>query len=233
MTSAADLLALQEIDLRRDTRRALIADVEMRLGETDELVAARERIAAAEAEVARLRGEQRALDDASADLDSKIRPLEQKLYGGSIRNPKELTDLQRDVQSLKARRSALDDQGLALMESLESAQAEMKRAAAQLELTLADWQSDQDELQLAKSRAEKESGELEAARNLRTKDMDALSLGLYESLRRVKQGRGVARIERGTCQGCRLSLPTHLVQQVRTGGTLVQCPSCERILVAG
>ena len=73
--------------------------------------------------------------------------------------------------------------------------------------------------------------QLEATRNLRTKDMDASSLGLYENLRRVKQGRGVARIERGTCQGCRLSLPTHLVQRVRTGGLLVQCPSCERILV--
>jgi predicted nucleic acid-binding Zn-ribbon protein len=233
MTSAADLFALQEIDLRRDTRRALIADIEARLGETQELVAARDRLATIEAEVERLRLEQRSIEDASADLDSKIQPLEKKLYGGSIRNPKELTDLQKDVQSLKNRREVLDDKGLTLMDSLEVALAQSAAARQELDRAVDEWQADQNDLVASKSRAEKEAGELEAARNLRAKDMDAASLGLYETLRRTRQGRGVARIERGTCQGCRLSLPTHLVQRVRTGAELVQCPSCERILVAG
>jgi predicted nucleic acid-binding Zn-ribbon protein len=233
MTSAADLFALQEIDLRRDTRRALIADFESRLGETERLLVTRERVAAAEEEVKRLRGEQRVLDDASSDLDARIEPLEKRLYGGSIRNPKELTDLQKDVQSLRTRRSALDDQGLGLIERLEAALAQLAGAQAELSQVTAEWQSDQEDIKHGKSLAEREASQLQAERDARTKGMDAASLGLYENLRRTKQGRGVARVERGTCQGCRLTLPTHLVQRVRAGGVLVQCPSCERILVAG
>ena len=42
MTSASDLYALQEIDLQRDARKGIIADVESRLGETDELYEARD-----------------------------------------------------------------------------------------------------------------------------------------------------------------------------------------------
>ncbi|HLF80066.1 MAG TPA: C4-type zinc ribbon domain-containing protein [Dehalococcoidia bacterium] len=233
MTSAADLFALQEIDLKRDTRRALLADIESRLGETEELLTARERLNEALAEAEHLRRDQRELEASSADLDAKIQPMEKKLYDGSVRNPKELTDLQREVASLKGRRSKLDDQGLALIDSIEAANAAVAEARSEYERTESAWQADQEELRSDQARAERESSQLEGERGLRSQGMDAGSLGLYETLRRAKQGRGVARVERGTCQGCRVTLPTHLVQRVRTGGVLIQCPSCERILVAG
>jgi predicted nucleic acid-binding Zn-ribbon protein len=233
MTSAADLFALQEIDLKRDTRRALIADIESRLGETEELIAARERLVEATSEVERLRRQQRNLEDAAADLDSRIKPIETKLYGGSVRNPKELSDLQREVELFKARRSKLDDEELSLLDTLEAANAAFNEARADLERVEVEWQQDQEDLRAAKVRAEQESALLEGERSLRTQGMDAPALGLYENLRRIKQGRGVARVERGSCQGCRLTLPTHLVQRLRSGYNLVQCPSCERILAAG
>jgi len=233
MTSAADLFALQEIDLKRDTHRALIADIESRLGETQELIAAREHLVTATSEVERLRRQQRDLEDATSDLDARIQPLEAKLYSGSVRNPKELSDLQKEVELLKARRGKLDDEELSLLDTLEAANGAFAEARADLERVEAEWQQDQEDLRAAKTRAEHESALLAGERGLRTQGMDAPSLGLYENLRRTKQGRGVARVERGSCQGCRLTLPTHLVQRLRSDYNLVQCPSCERILVAG
>ena len=72
---------------------------------------------------------------------------------------------------------------------------------------------------------------LDAERGRWTDVIDAPTLGLYERLRSGRQGRAVARVERSICQGCRIGLPSHLVQRVRSGVVLVQCPSCERILV--
>ena len=233
MTSAADLFALQEIDLRRDARRALIADIEARLGETEALLAAREAVREAEAEVERLQRQQRSLEEKLEDLDAKISPLEKKLYDGSVRNPRELTDMQKDVVSLKGRRSRLDDDVLALLDATEAASSALARAREELRRMEAEWREDQEQLTTQKSRAEAEAEELEDDRGRRTQGMEAGALGLYESLRGVKQGRAVARIERGACQGCRIGLPTHLVQRVRAGVALVQCPSCERILVGG
>jgi predicted nucleic acid-binding Zn-ribbon protein len=233
MTSAADLFALQAIDLKRDARRALIADIESRLGETEELTAARELVATCESEVERLRREQRDLEARTEDLDARIQPVETRLYGGSIRNPKELTDLQKELDLLKRRRGDLDDEGLALIDALEAATSALERARAGMRAVQAAWQADQEELADGKARAQREAAQLNSERELRTKGMDAAALGLYEKLRGARQGRGVARVERGSCQGCRLGLPTHLVQRLRAGGQLVQCPSCERILVAG
>ena len=233
MTSAADLFALQELDLRHDARRALIADIESRLVETEEVLAARETLVTAEAEVEALRRGQRDFEGRLADLDAKIQPLEKKLYDGSVRNPKELTDLQKEVDSLKGRRRLLDDEALALMESVEAAARALEAAQTGLRQAETTWQADQHDLRAEQARAQQESASLEAERSQRTQDMDRPELGLYESLRKTKQGRAVARTERGSCQGCRVTLPTHVVQRVRTGAALVQCPRCERILVAG
>lgn len=231
MTSAADLLTLQDIDLKIDSRRALIADIDSRLGETDEVIQARTALTDAEAEAGRVRREQRALDAQLEDLDAKMRPIETRLYDGSVRNPRELSDLQKELEGMKKRRGQLDDQGLQMMEVVEAANTALETARQALQAAEASWREDQHDLVQDRERAERETGALGAERQRWASSMDAPSLGLYEGLRSQKNGRGVARIERSTCQGCRLSLPTHVVQRVRTGMQLVQCPSCERILV--
>ncbi|HEX5140471.1 MAG TPA: C4-type zinc ribbon domain-containing protein [Dehalococcoidia bacterium] len=233
MTSAADLFALQEIDLMLDARRAVIADIDSRVGETEELIEARESVDDAAFALERLRRRQKEAETQLQDLDAKIGPLEKRLYDGSITNPKELTDLQKELDSFKAQRGKLDDQGLELIESVEKANRALEAAKQDLADVEKAWQAEQARLGVDRQKAEAESAALEAQRATRTKGMDPSALGLYEKLRSTRQGRGVARVERGTCQGCRLTLPTHLTQRLRTGTVLIQCPSCERILVAG
>lgn len=233
MTTAADLLALQEIDLRRESRRALLADIQARLAEAEALLAAREALAEAEAELKRAEERQREIEARLDDLDAKIRPLEKKLYDGSVRNPKELSDMQKELELLKSRRRQLDDEGLAQMEAIEAAAAAKAAAHSQLRAVEEEWQRHQDALLAEQSRVEAEMARLEEERARRAQDIERPALSLYESLRSARQGRAVARVERGACQGCRISLPTHLQQQLRAADHLVQCPSCERILVGG
>ena len=42
----------------------------------------------------------------------------------------------------------------------------------------------------------------------------------------------MAKLDRNLCLGCRISLPANFVTKARAGNTLVQCPNCERMLVA-
>jgi uncharacterized protein len=233
MTSAADLFALQEIDLRRDARRAVIADIESRLGESEEVLEAREAIEDAQAALQRLQRRQRESEAEVEDLDAKIQPLEARLYDGSVRNPKELTDMQKELTLLKQRRAQLDDQALQLIESVEAAGRHLDQSRGDLTRLESEWKAGQEHLLADKEKAEAEYSQLNAQRSHYTEGMDRGALGLYETLRLNKQGRGVARVERGICQGCRVTLPTHLNQRLRTGTVLVQCPRCERILVAG
>src|SRR5437660_9868005 len=92
MSLISDLWKLQEIDSALDARRGSLDDSEARLGESEELLAARERKRELQDAARRARTEQKDIELEADELRSKIAPLEAKLYGGSIRNPKELAD---------------------------------------------------------------------------------------------------------------------------------------------
>jgi predicted nucleic acid-binding Zn-ribbon protein len=233
MTSAADLYALQEIDLRRDARRAVIADIESRLDETEAVRNARQAVEDAEDDLAALQRLQRNLDARLADLDAKIQPLEKKLFDGSVLNPKDLTDMQKELDNLKKQRGKLDDEGLELLEAVEETTALLTQSQEALRHAETSWTEERTQLLDQKSAAESEYASLEGERGDQTAGMDGGALGLYESLRKSKAGRAVAMVVQGQCQGCRITLPTHLVQRLRGNSALIQCPNCERILVAG
>ena len=64
-------------------------------------------------------------------------------------------------------------------------------------------------------------------------EMDPAALRRYETLRFAKGGRAIARVERGLCQVCRMSLPTQQQQRVRSGRQIVHCSTCGRMLFLG
>ena len=130
MTSAADLFALQEIDLRRTLAGPS--------SPTSKHASARPTSWSRRARASRTlprpssacRSASASFDAQLQDLDAKIGPLEKKLYDGSVRNPKELTDLQKELDIFKANRGKLDDEGLQLIESLDAANRALSSAQA-------------------------------------------------------------------------------------------------------
>ena len=72
--------------------------------------------------------------------------------------------------------------------------------------------------------------ELEAQRRLRAQVVPREDLALYDRLASRMGGVAVARVVSGTCQACRVSLPSGYVQRARTSSDPVYCSSCGRIL---
>jgi hypothetical protein len=230
LTAIADLYALQELDLAIESRRAAIADTQSLLEEPEELAEAR---AAAEARRAALREAEAVFKDREYEADAlraKIEPLERKLYAGSVLNPKELADLQKDIESLKRHRSELEDRALEAMEALEGAQREAADAEERLREMTKRYQDDKGNALSRAEVLEQELADLEGRRAERAATVEPGLMQLYDRLAAIRQRRAVAKVEGGACQGCRISLPTNLIQRARSGNAVVQCSSCERIL---
>src|SRR3990172_6127847 len=128
MTAVTDLVELKEIDLALDRDRARLAEIEVGIQETEELEAARQAKAEKEEVLAGFRARQKDLEWEVDEVRSKASEMEAKLYGGTVRNPKELSDLDADVRSLKAQAAKREDVLLALMEEAETADAEYRGA---------------------------------------------------------------------------------------------------------
>lgn len=221
---------LQLADLERAEVARKLREAEKGLGETDELRRSRADLERTESTLAQLRAHERNLELELKSLTEKITETEQRLYGGDVRNPKELASLQADLRHLRARREGLEDGALADLTELDEGQARLAKARLRWEAAHGRWEAEQARLEatLADLRAQL-AGLDEKVAQLRAALPPAL-LEAYDEACRKKGGRGIAAIRGGLCEGCRVAVPTSIVQQVRRSDEPVHCDSCGRIL---
>ena len=230
MAIAAELYALQETDSAIDADRTALATVEEQLGETEELVLARAAVEEHRAALRALRDSQRDIEWQVDDARSHVTAVESKLYGGTVRNPKELSGLNDDANMLKGQLRRREDELLNHMVKVEEQEAALRQAEAVLKEVEGRWRGEQADLLGQKERLEAELTELESSRQAQAGRVDGRVLDLYGLLRDRRQGKAVVKVERGMCQGCRISLPMSVLQKARSGFDVVRCVSCERIL---
>src|SRR3972149_7994159 len=103
MSIASQLHQLQEQDTELESDERAVSQITTQLGDNKTVTEAQSKLSAARQHLQELTKEQRSLEGDIEDISSKLTTVEKELYGGRVRNPKELTDLQREVEGLKTR----------------------------------------------------------------------------------------------------------------------------------
>ncbi len=228
MVIARQLYQLQEVDLEIESDEKALNGIVVRLGDNRVILEAQGRLTSAEQQLDDLRKRQRAAERETEDLAVKLAAEEGKLYSGRIQNPKELANLQHEVELIKEKRSRLDDGVLAVMDEVERAENGLAAAAAALQKLEAAWNKEQHELTTGAAVLRLKLADLTQKQQSLSAGIETPVVGAYDKLRKQK-GQAVVRVEQGICRGCRISLPSSDMQQVRSGN-LVHCSSCGRIL---
>ena len=228
MSDLDALVQLQTLDLDLDEKARRLGQVKAALGESDELKNARRELADAEKRLAALEKRQRELEYDVDDRTTKIRELETKLYGGTIRNPKELSGLQTEIDHMKIALSDAEGVALQAMSDVEEGQAAQARLKKQLADVEGRWSGSQTDLTGERGTLEGALNGLRGQRERAAAKVPAALLADYERLRKLHR-QAVARIDRNNCSGCRTQLPTARVQEARLG-KVVHCSECGRIL---
>jgi len=228
MSIASDLYQLQEIDLALEANDQSQVKISSQIGESKEVNNARVRLAAEQKHIEELNKAQKSAEWEIDDLTAKIKAIEKKLYDGKIFNPKELGSLQTEAEDFKKKRSGLEDKVLDLMDQTDEARKKVNSINQDVAGLVAQWQNQQKQLNDDLEQLKTRHADLESKRQLQVTSIDAAALETYRELRKRK-GTAVARIEQGTCLGCRITLPNSDLQQAKSG-RLVKCSSCGRIL---
>lgn len=199
-----------------------------------EVTAARDALARRLAgEVGRLEDAQtelRRLESDAATVAARMQRDEQRLQQTS--SVKDVAALEAELDSLKNRTSALEDQQLEVMENVETANAVVEATRAE-DAALAE---QLDGLTASRTRALDEiagqRGSFTGERNTLAESMDAALVQLYEK-QRQKTGVGAALFRAGTCGGCTMTLTGQDLADVRAAeiDQVVQCPECGCIVV--
>jgi uncharacterized protein len=233
MTQTFKLYRLQQIDSQMDQARARVKEIEAALSKDEALRKAQE---SADAAARQLEVNRKALHKAEEDVLAqrvKIEQNEATLYGGKVRNPKELQDLQNEIAALKRYLGVLEDRQLEVMITIEESEQVSEQAKAALRVEAAR-NAEENEAMLSEhavlqSDLARQEGERQAA----VSGIDAADLGLYEQLRLTRRGVAVSKVNLGACQACGSTLSAALLHAARSPAQITRCELCGRILYGG
>jgi uncharacterized protein len=228
MNAGLLLYRLQQTELDIQKRKQSLAEIENSLHDDSALVEARKALAAGEQSLAAAMKKQKELEYEIENLQNKKKQINYKLYSGSVKNPKELSNLESELASVESRKEKGEDELLEVMARVEELEGEVHTSNEKLEFLQRDWGEKQLSLGHSKGEVEAEIRELEGAWHNEVASIDPEALDLYNRLKSAC-GWAVARVEGGKCEGCHIALPTGQWQKARSG-EIVQCNNCGRIL---
>ena len=233
MSQAFHLAQLQKIDTEMDQIQSRLSEIEHILSTNELLDQAKEADLQAKQNV---KSGQKNIKEVEASIQKhriKMETSEAALYGGKIRNPKELQDLQNEILSLKRLISNLEDEQLDLMLTLEQLEEEQKTTAKNLLQAEADTANRLAGLMGEKNQLLKTNERLITEKEATLPQISADDLATYNRLRKQKQGMAVSMAEDGSCKGCGSTLRPAEIQASRSQTQLVYCSTCGRILYTG
>lgn len=230
MNTTFHLYRLQQIDSQVDKAQKRLDEIQKILDDNTELKRAKAYLE--KCQVAH-QGTEKELRKAERDVQDrhiKIEQTEAMLYGGSVKNPKEVQDLQNKNESLKRYLTKLQDVQLEAMlvheeetETLQSAQSALDKLKAELIQQNSQLAGEQSVLNKDKER-------LLTEREVALPSVSPDQRQLYDNLRKTKRGVAIASIKDGGCSACGATLTKSQQQATRSNAAIVYCPSCKRIL---
>ena len=147
-----------------------------------------------------------------------------------IKTNKEYTAMLTETEGIKQKISGYEDTVLQLMELAEQHKEEIGEVQRHVE---------QEERNLTEGRQRNEAELVVLQQHLAERrqrreelmgQVERPALDLYLRLLKSRKGVAVVAIKNGTCQGCYLSVPPQLAQEVRRKDQVLTCSHCHRIL---
>lgn len=228
------LLQLQDVD----TKLRQLVHKKANLPVITEIAQAQSELQTVQSELEVKQAELLALQKSVKDLEVEVEQVniklekDQKLLdaGGSAKSAQAIVN---DIESLKERRSGLEDEELELLEQIEEKQAEITPLEAKVvtkQVTLAG-------LEEQKTQAEAEikvtQDELSRQRGGIENQIEPTLITLYSKIQSQAGGLAVVLLQGRSCGGCRLELNPIEVDRIKNApeDQIVRCEECGRILI--
>lgn len=227
------LFQLQKIDLRIDQIDTRIKKIDEMVHHNQAMEDATQKLSTSQSAVDQKNSEISDLENAASAKSIKIQQSESALYQGKIQNPKELSDLQKEIASLKNALSALEEQQLTKLAELDELTLTLATDQKLVTAIHAGWQTANECFLMEMEVLQKEKGKLITERQVGLSQIPSETASLYEKLRISKNRIAVTSVEEESCTICGSEITAADIQKAKTSALIVTCPSCGRILYSG
>jgi predicted nucleic acid-binding Zn-ribbon protein len=233
MSQVFQLYRLQQIDLQLDQAKTRLKELAELIEDDADLRQVQQNYDHQREIVKELERKLRQIENDVAQQNIKIEQCESTLYGGRIKNPKELKDREEELKALKRYLEVLEDRQLETMITFEEESKTLQEILQLLNTKKGEVFQRNSRYFGEKSELEKEVQRLENERSLALSGIESQFYQRYQSIRMSKNGIAVCRIQDKCCSACGTTLTGGMIQEARVPDRLTLCPSCGRILYGG
>ncbi len=233
MNQRTFLYQLQLLDLeldKNDKRRSEITEI---ISFSDDVKKFEQIISDLESEKKKWQAKLNKISDEAQTVQRKIKNSETSLYDGSIKNPKELQDVNIEIDSLKKRLLVLDEQQLEMMFSIEELENEIATQEKSLNALRKDKSTQKEILLIEIEEIENSIKKITIEKDPILTQIEDEFLNVYQKLRKTKNNIAVSMIVDNACSMCGNGLPPMEVQKARSSSDEVFCSVCKRFLYSG
>ena len=160
--------------------------------------------------------------------EANVKKLQGQLF--QVKTNKEYAAMQREIDSLKANNSLLEEVILATLDTVDQAVKERQLQQSRLA-------EQQERLRVERERIERElaaimeqMAQMERSRKTVVPDVSPQALAIYERILAIRDGLAMVPLVNESCGGCHRRLPPQVINEVYLKADLVTCESCNRIL---
>ncbi len=163
-----------------------------------------------------------------SQLDGKIATLKDQLF--LVTNNKQYDALMKEVDYLKEKKSALENESIELLEEKEQLLESIESMETELKDLTEDLSKRREKLESAISESADEKSILERERQDRVDKIDLNIVSVYDKVMGARDGLAVVHVEGTGCGGCGAHIPPQTVTEVRAETRIHRCDICGRFL---
>ncbi len=230
MSATFHLYRLQQVDSQLDKVNKRLREIQQIIDDNRDLKRAKVRVKKADLAQKETEKTLKSAERAVQAQHIQIEQAESMLYGGSIKNPKEVQDLQQKAESLKRHLSTLQDVQIEAMLAHEEKVAMLDKTKRALKKLRNELIQQNSELGGEQTVLKREKTHLLKEREIALSDIPPEMLSTYDKLREAKNGFAVVSVMDSSCSACGAMLTPSQQQIARA--ELTYCRSCQRIIYA-
>jgi predicted nucleic acid-binding Zn-ribbon protein len=238
MSILAPLLETQDLDLETDAVRKRAAELPERAmlpKLAGKITRAEEQLAAERTRRGELEAAEHALGASVSQVAREIEAAEVERYSGKRKGRDGAAEHDASQQALRDKQVELEEQEMALLESIEAVEERIREVEARLASYHSEQQLLMEAIRKVEGEFDAEIERLSSARSRLAAPIPPDVLAAYERVRAQPRsgGRGATLLSDGRCTGCRIQLPSLERKRMlaEPEEALMQCPQCRRVLV--
>jgi predicted nucleic acid-binding Zn-ribbon protein len=157
-----------------------------------------------------------------------LKRTREKLF--DVKTNKEYQSILKEIETLEAKNSRMEDEVISLLDELDALEKAVKTKEAELNASRSNYEEQKTKMAAELSSIAEELAVCVGQSDALKKKIPADMLRKYEQIKGIGRGVAVVAVWKEVCDGCHVSIPPQLYNELQKSARLFTCPNCNRII---